>query len=75
MKALEIVKRREGHYRYPVKLLAEQRYSRTSYNFGYLYPVHDLHFWQREEMQIKKDKWGPLFLSIWNIPRIIGLAN
>lgn len=75
MTALEIVKRRESGYRYPVELLTARRYSHTSYNFGYLYPVHDLHFWQREEMQIKKDKWGPLFLSIWNIPRIIGLAN
>ncbi|HXH19630.1 MAG TPA: hypothetical protein VNJ07_11170 [Chitinophagales bacterium] len=75
LKALEIVRRREAGYRYPVELLAGKYSGHTSYNYGYLYPVHDLHFWRREEMQIRKDRWGPMFMSIWNIPRIIGLKN
>jgi len=73
--ALEIVRRREANYRYPVDLLASKRSSHTAYPYGYLYPVHNLHFWKREEMQIKKDRWGPMFMSIWNIPGIIGLKN
>jgi len=75
LRALEIVQRREANYRYPVELLAHKHWSPTSYHHGYLYSVHDLHFWKREEMQIQKDQWGPLFMSIWNLPRIIGLAN
>lgn len=73
--ALAIVQRREAGYRYPVGLLAAKRYSRTSYNYGYLYPAHELHFWNREAMQIKKNRWDFLFMSIWNIPKIIGLKN
>jgi hypothetical protein len=75
LNALEIVKRREQHYRYPLELLAGEYFSRTSYNYGYLFPVSDLHFWKREQEQLRKDKWGPLFMSIWDIPRIIGLKN
>ncbi len=75
LEALEIVKQRESNYRYPVSLLASPYYSHTSYNYGYLYPVHDLHFWKREEMQIRKNRWGPLFMSIWNVTRIVGLTN
>jgi hypothetical protein len=75
LNALDIVRRREQHYRYPLELLAGQYFSRTSYNYGYLFPVHNLHFWKREQEQIRQDKWGPLFMSIWDIPRIIGIKN
>jgi len=73
--ALEIVKRREADYRYPVELLVTKRPSHSSYKHGYLYTVHDLHFWKREAMQIRENRWDFLFMSIWNIPGIIGLKN
>lgn len=73
--ALEIVQRREAHYRYPAALLAEKRYSHTAYGYGYLYPVHELHFWKREAQQIRSNRWDFLFFSLWNIPMIIGLKN
>ncbi|GIV33614.1 MAG: hypothetical protein KatS3mg031_1149 [Chitinophagales bacterium] len=74
-RALQVVRRREAEYRYPVSLLAGRYYSHTAYNYGYLYPVHNLHFWKREEMQIRKNRWGPFFMSIWNVARIIGISE
>jgi len=74
-KALEIVNKREGKYRYSTDLIARKLKGKTAYNFGYLYPVSNLHFWKREENQIKNNRWGPLYQNIWNIPKIIGLMD
>jgi len=73
--AQQIVNHREKAYRYPVSEIALRHHSHTAYSYGYLYPVHELHFWNREEQQALKNKWGPLFMSIWNIARIIGLID
>lgn len=73
MDALKIVRRREQHYRYDLELLNSKRKGHTAYHFGYLYPVRDLHFWHREEMQAKTGKYGAFYRIIWNVPRIIGL--
>lgn len=73
--ALKIVRSREAHYRYPVSELATKRPDHTSYQFGYLYPVHDLHFWEREEGQALKNKWKFWYKNIWNIWRIIGIVE
>ncbi len=73
--ALQIVKNREAAYRYPIAEIAMRHRSHTAYSYGYLYPVHELHFWKREEQQALKNKWSPLFMSIWNIARIIGLID
>lgn len=75
LEARDLVDAQEQIYRYPPEEIARRRWSHTAYHFGYLYPAHDLHFWNREEMQIKKNKWGPLFMKIWEIPRIIGLSD
>lgn len=76
-KALLLVEEQEQNYRYPLELIARKIKGggQTAYDFGYLYPVHNLHFWQREEEQINKDKYGPFFKSIWDIPRILGIVD
>ncbi|PCJ79677.1 MAG: hypothetical protein COA57_15540 [Flavobacteriales bacterium] len=74
-KAQQIVYKREQQYRYSVDLIARKRWGHTAYRFGYLYPVSNLHFWQREEQQALKGRFGPLFMNIWNMPRIIGIVN
>jgi hypothetical protein len=73
--ALKIVKLQEANYRYPHKWLAEIFKSKTAYNFGYLYTVADLHYWKREEAQCRENKYGPFFMNIMNVWRILGVVN
>lgn len=73
--AIPLVRRQEGRYRYDVERLTTKFKDHTSYRFGYLYPVHDLHFWKREEEQYRRNKFSPFFMSIWNVYRIIGIIN
>ena len=73
--ALKIVKNQEKLYRYPNKVLSEKYKSKTAYNFGYLYTVSNLHYWKREEEQALKKKYGPFFMNIMDVWRIIGLKN
>jgi hypothetical protein len=75
LKAQEIVQAREKRYRYPVELLAGKYKSFTAYDFGYLYTVHNLHFWEREEQQILKRRHGPFFMNIYDLPKIAGLKE
>ena len=75
MAAQKIVQQREQHYRYPLDLIAAKKWDHTSYHFGYLYPVHELHFWHREEEEARKNKYSPLFMNIWNMWRIAGIIN
>ncbi len=75
MNAQEIVDRREQGYRYDVDLMTTKRKGHTAYHFGYLYPVSDLHFWFREEMQVRKNRWGFPFMNIWDVGRIMGLKK
>ncbi len=73
--ALQIVREQEARYRYDVERMTTKFKDHTSYRFGYLYPVHDLHFWKREEEQYRRNKFSPFFMSIWNVYRIIGIIN
>ncbi len=73
--AQKIVDRREQNYRYPVESLARKHKSHTAYEFGYLYPVSNLHFWKREEMQALKSKWSPFYMNIFDLRKIIGIKN
>jgi hypothetical protein len=75
LQALETVRKREAHYRYPVEELATQRPSHTSYHFGYLFTVHNLHFWAREEGQALNNKWKFWYKNIWDVWRIIGIVE
>lgn len=73
--AMVLVRRQEKLYRYPVTLLARKRQSLTSYPFGYLYPVSDLIFWQREEEQVRRERFDPFFMNIWDFQSTIGLRS
>jgi hypothetical protein len=73
--ALEQVKRQEGRYRYPVETIARPRTNLTAYPFGYLYPVAELFFWQREEEQVRTERFDPLFRNLWDFRRTLGLES
>lgn len=75
LQAQKIVSERERHYRYSFAMLATKHYDHTSYRFGYLYPVHNLHFWKREEEQYRRNNFSPFFMNIFNLWRIIGVVN
>lgn len=77
LEAQVLVNKQEQNYRYPLNYIARpiEGGGSTSYDFGYLYPVSNLHFWQREEEQIIQDKYGPFFMSIWDVPRILGIVD
>lgn len=76
-RAQELVTIQEKNYRYPLQLIARkiENGGQTAYDFGYLYTVSNLHFWQREEQQIIQKKYGPFFMSLWDIPRILGIVD
>jgi hypothetical protein len=70
-----IVNKREQYYRYPTASIAAMHMDHTVYHFGYLYPVHILAFWNREESQIQHSRYGPFYHILWNIPRTLGLVK
>lgn len=63
----------ELNYKYNAEYLYSERFSHTSYPYGYLFAPHTLHFWKREEEQARRNRWGYNFMSIWKVGRIIGL--
>lgn len=71
----KVLEMEEG-YRYPVELIARERRSHTAYAFGYLYPVSDLHFWQRREEQLIEGRFDdPFFMNIWDAAKIAGFKK
>lgn len=75
MEAQQIVNRRQPHYRYPLSLIAAERWDHTSYHFGYLYQAGRLHFWHREEEQARKNNYNAFFMNVWNLWRIAGIIK
>lgn len=73
--AMKIVRKRENQYRYPLEELAGQYSSHTCYDFGYLFTVHHLHFWDREELQAYYNRYKFWHWNIWNVWKNIGLIN
>jgi hypothetical protein len=73
--ALDIVKNREANYRYDQKMLTTKHPDHTCYHFGYLYPVHHLHFWEREELQAKNGNYNFWYRNIWDVGRTVGLYD
>lgn len=43
----------------------------TSYNYGYGWTAKTLHFWEREEEQVRQERFSPLFMNIWDVLDII----
>jgi hypothetical protein len=74
-RARALVREQEQGYRYPVELIARQREDFTAYHFGYLYPVSNLFFWEREEEQVRNRRFDALFRKLWNFRRTIGLES
>lgn len=74
--AQPLVTEMEAQYRYPVEWLGRPRKSYTAYQYGYLYPVSELHFWKRREEQLRQGKFGkPFFMNIFDPLRIGGLRK
>jgi hypothetical protein len=73
--ALALVKRQEQRYRYPAAQLARRRESLTAYPFGYLYPVAGLYFWEREEQQVRRERFDALFMNLWDMRRTLGVES
>ena len=75
-KAMEIIKRREANYRYPVEVIARKRPQGPGcYPFGYLYTASNLHYWKREEEQVKRNNYSPFCMKIVPILKNIGIVN
>lgn len=73
--ALSIVQEVEKTYRYPLQRIAGTGENHTSYAFGYLYPVHSLFFWKREEEQVRARRFDAFFINLWDFRKILGLAG
>jgi hypothetical protein len=74
-RALALVREEEQTYRYPVELIARQRGDFTAYHFGYLYPVSNLFFWEREEAQVRNRRFDAFYHKLWNFRRTVGLES
>ena len=72
---LVLVQRQEGVYRYPVERIARRRSGMTAYPFGYLYPVSNLYFWEREEEQVRHERFDALFMNLWDVRRTLGVES
>lgn len=75
LQALPIVQEQERIYRWPLELIARKRTSLTAYQFGYLYPPSTLFFWEREEEQIRHERFDALFMNLWDMRRIAGVGS
>jgi hypothetical protein len=73
--ALKVVKRQEQKYRYPLKYINEPFKSKTVYDYGYLYPASNLHFWHREEKQAEKSKFSAFYMNIFDYLKIVGVKK
>lgn len=75
MQAQALVHQQERMYRYPLENVGRRRSSLTSYPFGYLYPVSNLFFWEREEEQIQHERFDAMFRKLWDVRRTLGVES
>ena len=73
--AQNLVTVQEGYYRYPLEYIARPFYSHTAYDFGYLYTSSDLHYWRREEEQLRNNKFSPFYMNVMDVARILGIVD
>lgn len=62
-RASTVVARREAHYRAAPERIAAWDYNPTAYNFGYLWTVHSLYFWWRDEGKAVDRPVSPGYLN------------
>lgn len=62
--ATDIVARRESRYRADPARIANWGYNPTAYHFGYLWTVHSLYFWWRDEGRAVDRPVSPGYLNI-----------
>lgn len=62
-RATVIVAQREQHYRADPARIAAWAYNPTAYNFGYLWTVHSLYFWWRDEGKVVDRPFSPGYLN------------
>lgn len=61
-----VVAERERHYRVPASRIASWRNNPTAYEYGYLWTVHSLHFWWRDEGKAIDTPMFPCYMNIIN---------
>lgn len=59
------------HSRYPGAKIFETQKNPTAYPWGYGYTAATLHYWRREEEQIRKKNFSPFFMNITDFLDII----
>ncbi len=52
--------------RYPEAKIFEHHKNVTAYNYGYGAMAENLYYWQREEEMVRKNKYHPLFMKVYN---------
>ncbi len=57
--------------RYPEAKIFEAHANPTAYPWGYGYPASNLHYWRREEEQVRKKNFSPFFMNITDFLDII----
>jgi hypothetical protein len=62
--AARVVKAREPRYRVPASRIAAWRQNPTSYEFTYLWTVHSLHYWWRDEGKVATKPSSPCYANI-----------
>jgi hypothetical protein len=64
--ATTVVARRENSYRVPVRRIAGWRKNPTAYSYGYLWTVHSLHYFWRDEGKAVDAPAQPCYMNIVN---------
>ncbi len=59
------------HNRYPDSKIFEWHANPTAYPWGYGYTAASLHYWRREEEQVRKKNFSPFFMNITDFIDII----
>lgn len=59
------------HNRYPESKIFEWHKNPTAYPWGYGYPASNLHYWRREEEQVRRKNFSPFFMNITDFLDII----
>ncbi len=62
--ARQVIALREKNYRMPVERIAAWRDNPTVYRFTYLWTVHTLHYWWRDEGKAVKAPNSPCYLNL-----------